>query len=87
MVLEVLLRQAPAMRFTTTGTRSGGSFFSPLPASVLPQGLSVHHGWYQSVRVADGRFVSAAPRPGSASAGYRQLLCNVDSSSTAYGFF
>jgi hypothetical protein len=36
MVLEVLLRSNPSMRFSTTGTQSGGSFFSPNPASASP---------------------------------------------------
>lgn len=80
MVLEVLLRQSPAMRFSTTGTKSGGSFYSDKHSSKLPQGLAVHHGWYQSVRTVDGNFHQKV----SATEYYRQILLNVDVAATCF---
>lgn len=44
MVLEVLLRHSPALRFVTTGSKSGGSFYSNVPGFSLPAGLAVHSG-------------------------------------------
>ncbi|KAJ3321941.1 hypothetical protein HDU76_013990 [Blyttiomyces sp. JEL0837] len=47
--LEVLLRQRPSSIFTTIG-KGGGSFYSEQHNTPIANGLTVHQGWYQSVR-------------------------------------
>ncbi|KAJ3172789.1 argonaute 1 [Irineochytrium annulatum] len=49
MILEVLLRQRPSSIFTTIG-RGGGSFYSEHHNTPIANGLTVHQGWYQSIR-------------------------------------
>jgi eukaryotic translation initiation factor 2C len=49
MVLEVLLRHRPSTIFTTIG-RGGGSFYSELHNTPIANALTVHQGWYQSIR-------------------------------------
>ncbi|KAJ3141993.1 hypothetical protein HK100_004171, partial [Physocladia obscura] len=48
-VLEVLLRQRPSLKFTAIG-RGGGSFYSDVQNTAIANALTVHQGWYQSVK-------------------------------------
>ncbi|ORY41928.1 Piwi-domain-containing protein [Rhizoclosmatium globosum] len=48
-VLEVLLRQRPGAIFTTIG-RGGGSFYSEVHNTPIANALTVHQGWYQSIK-------------------------------------
>ncbi|KAJ3118340.1 hypothetical protein HK100_000628, partial [Physocladia obscura] len=48
-VLEVLLRQQPSLKFTAIG-RGGGSFYSDVHNTAIANALTVHQGWYQSVK-------------------------------------
>jgi hypothetical protein len=77
--LEVALKHSPALNFVTAGGRtgSGGSFFSPDMLGPLPGGLAVHTGWYQNVKVADGRFAGQTAGQGGATAIYK-ILMNLD---------
>ncbi|KAJ3392927.1 hypothetical protein HDU84_003143 [Entophlyctis sp. JEL0112] len=50
-VLEALLRHGPASIFTTIG-RGGGSFYSECHNTPIANGLTVHQGWYQSVKMS-----------------------------------
>ncbi|KAI8610686.1 Piwi domain-containing protein [Chytriomyces sp. MP71] len=53
-VLEVLLRQRPASIFTTIG-RGGGSFYSEVHNTPIANALTVHQGWYQSIKPSLGQ--------------------------------
>ncbi|KAJ3263307.1 eukaryotic translation initiation factor 2C, 2 [Chytriomyces hyalinus] len=53
-VLEVLLRQRPASLFTTIGRGGAGSFYSELQNTPIANALTVHQGWYQSVKPSFG---------------------------------
>ncbi|KAJ3004715.1 UNVERIFIED_CONTAM: hypothetical protein HDU68_004933, partial [Siphonaria sp. JEL0065] len=52
-VLEVLLRQRPGAIFTAIG-RGGGSFYSEVHNTPIANALTVHQGWYQSVKPSFG---------------------------------
>ncbi|KAJ3073636.1 hypothetical protein HDU98_001043 [Podochytrium sp. JEL0797] len=53
-VLEVLLRNCPSSYFTTIG-RGGGSFYSEIHNTPIANALTVHQGWYQSVKPCFGQ--------------------------------
>jgi hypothetical protein len=93
--MEILLKHSPANRFVSFGRNAGGgSFFSKESLGELPGGLALHNGWYQNVKIADGRFVSPTSRPGfiyylifvgssTMNLGFK-LLMNLDVKNTAF---
>jgi hypothetical protein len=78
--MEILLKHSPANRFVSFGRNAGGgSFFAKESLGELPGGLALHNGWYQNVKIADGRFVSPSSRQGVSTSGIGfKLLLNLD---------
>lgn len=55
LVLNLLIRQAPSMKYTTFGR----SLYVPHDAHPLPNGAEIWKGFYQSARPVAGKFYSA----------------------------
>lgn len=52
MILDVLIRQGPSMKYNTVGR----SFYVPHGAHPLPNGAEIWQGYYQSARPTVGKF-------------------------------